>query len=147
MRLLRDNLLLVGVLAGIFIVISLSSAWNQLDLLGESDSADAPGANDPDYFIENLTSTTIGENERKYRIIADRLVHYPATGRSLLNNPQVIQYGSDQALSHTYADTGWVYDDQSTVFLDGNVRVVDNWDGVPRSVATSDKMTINLKSK
>lgn len=143
MRLIRDNLLLVGV----FIIFSLSSVWNQFDLLGEPDSATAPGADDPDYFIENPTSTTIGENERKYRIIADRLAHYPAAGRSLLNNPQIIQYDSDQTLSHTYADTGWVYDDQSTVFLDGNVRVVENRNGVPRSVATSDKMTINLEGK
>ncbi len=147
MRLIRDNLLLAGVLAGVFIIISLSSIWTQFDLLGEPDSATAPGANDPDYFIENLTSTTIGENERKYRIIADKLVHYPAVGRSLLNNPQIIQYDSDQTLSHTFADTGWVFDDQSTVFLDGNVRIVENRDGVPRSVATSDKMTINLNGK
>lgn len=147
MRLIRDNLLLTGVLAGVFIVISLSSVWTQFDLLGEPDSAIAPGANDPDYFIENLTSTTFGENERKHRIIADKLAHYPATGRSLLNNPQIIQYDSDQTLSHTYADTGWVYDDQSTVFLDGNVRIVENRDGVSRSVVTSDKMTINLKGK
>ena len=143
MGLLRDKL----VLTGLFIIFFLSSVWIQFGLLGKPDSTNAPGANGPDYFIENLTSTTIGENGKKYRIIADRLVHYPAAGRSLLNNPQIIQYGFDQTLSHTHAETGWVYDDQSTVLLDGNVRVVESWDGVPRSVATSDKMTINLKDK
>ncbi len=147
MRLIRENLVLVGVLAGIFIVISLSSVWSQFNLLGEPDSVNTLGANDPDYFIENLTSITIGENQRKYRMTADRLVHYPVAGRSLLNNPQITQYVSDQSLSYTYADRGWIYDDQSTVFLDGNVWVSDTRDGVPHSVATSDKMTINLEGK
>ncbi len=134
-------------LAGLLIIFSLSSVWIQFGLLGKPDGTNAPGANGPDYFIENLTSTTIGENGKMYRIIADRLVHYPATGRSVLNNPQIIQYGSDQALSHAHAETGWVYDDQPTVLLNGNVRVSDTRDGVPRSVATSDKITINLKDK
>ncbi len=147
MRPLRENLVLVAVLAGVFIIFSLSSVWIQFDLLGEPDNATAPGENEPDYFIENLTATTIGENGKKYRIIADRLVHYPVAGRSLLNNPQVIQYESDQPLSRTYADQGWMYDDQSTVLLNGNVRVSDMRDGVAHSVATSDKMTINLKGK
>ena len=143
MGLLRDKLVLIG----LFIIFALSSVWVQFDLSGEPGSTTAPGADGPDYFIENLTSTTFGENGKKYRIIADRLAHYPAAGRSLLNNPQIIQYGSDQALSHTHAETGWVYDDQSTVLLDGNVRVAESREGVLRSVATSDKMTINLKDK
>ena len=149
MGLLRDNLALTG----LFIILFLSSVWIQFGLPGEPDSTTTttttttPGADGPDYFIENLTSTTIGENGKKYRIIADRLVHYPAAGRSLLNNPKIIQYGSDQTLSHTHAETGWVYDDQSTVLLDGNVRVAKSRGGVLLSVATSDKMTINLKDK
>ncbi len=144
MSLLRDNLML----AGFLIIFSLLSVWLQFDLLGKPDSTtNALKANGPDYYIENLASTTIGENGKKYRIIADRLVHYPMRDRSLLDNPQVMQYDADQTMSHTHAETGWLYDNQSTVLLIGNVRVVQSWEGIPRSVATSEKMTIHLKDK
>ncbi len=144
MSLLRDNLML----AGFLIIFSLLSVWIQFDLLGNPDSTtNALKANGPDYYIENLASTAIGENGKKYRIIADRLVHYPVVDRSLLDNPQVMQFDADQTLSHTHAETGWLYDNQSTVLLIGNVRVVQSWEGIPRSVATSEKMTIHLKNK
>ena len=144
MSLLKDNL----VLAGFLVIFSLLSVWLQFDILGKPDSTtNELKANGPDYYIENMASTAIGENGKKYRIIADRLVHYPVGDRSLLDNPQVMQYDVDQTLSHTHAETGWLYDNQTIVLLIGNVRVVQSWEGIPRSVATSEKMTIHLKDK
>ncbi len=144
MSLLKDNL----VLAGFLIIFSLLSIWLQFDLLSKPDSTkNELKMNGPDYYIENLASTAIDENGKKYRIIADRLVHYPVGDRSLLDNPQIMQYDADQTLSHTHAETGWLYDNQSTVLLIGNVRVVQSWEGIPRSVATSEQMTIHLKNK
>ncbi len=135
------------VLAAGVILFFLLSVWVQPDLPTKVDRAVARQANEPDYFIENPVSTTSGENGREYRVVADRLTHYPAERRSLLSNPQVIQYDSGRVLSHIYAQTGWIYDDRSTVLLDGNVRAFESRNGVSRSVAASDKMTINLKGE
>ena len=137
---LRDN----PALAGVFIVFSALSVHSWFELATEPDYVAAPADHDPDYVIENLISTTIQGNRRQYRVIADRLAHYPAMSRSLLSNPQVIQYESGRVLSHVHAEKGWIDDDRSTVSLDGNVRVAQGHNEVPGSVATSDKMTINL---
>lgn len=141
---IKDNL----AVAGFFMVLFLLSVWLQFGLLEESDNGiSATEENDPDYYTENFVSTVIGENGKKYRIIADRLVHYPVGDSALLDNPHIIQYDLDQTLRHVYAESGWLYDNKSTVLLTGNVRVVQSQGRVAGGVASSEKMLIHLKDK
>lgn len=135
-------LLLLLLLAGV-------SAWLQFGLLARPErEISAAAANDPDYYIENFTSTGMDRSGKKYRLIADRLAHYPGDDRALLERPHVIQYdpGPGGAPRHIYADSGWLYDDRAEVLLSGNVKVVENHTGdLGGAVVTSKKMLIRLK--
>ena len=134
--------LLLLLLAGV-------SAWLQfavLEKFGEEISASASESqsNDPDYYIENFTSTGRDRLGKKYQLSAERLVHYPRDGNALLVRPHIIQYRSEGAPRHIYADTGQL-NAADEVLLSGNVRVIDDPSGAGGTVATSQKMLIRLK--
>ena len=85
------------------------------------------------------------EEGKKYQVIADRMVHYPVGDRALLDNPHIVQYDLSGIPRHIYAESGWLYDNQSTVLLTGNVRVVQSQTGIAGGASTSEKMVIHLK--
>ncbi len=131
--------LLLLLLAGV-------SAWLQFGLLGQPGRVISEAqTNDPDYYIENFTSTGMDRLGKKYRLSAERLEHYPHHDGALLTRPHIIQYRSEGAPRHIYADTGRLYDTDE-VRLSGNVKVVENQSGdTGRTVVTSEKMLIRLK--
>ncbi len=144
----RQNLVLfvlVLLLAGI-------AAWLEFGLLGGPGRGVAASPTvEPDYYIENFTSTGLDSAGKKYRVIADRLAHYPLDDRALLERPHIIQYDpAGGAARHIHADSGWLYDDDAVVSLSGNVRVIEKPDGDGDgggggAVVTSEKMLIRLK--
>ena len=151
----RQNLvlfLLALLLAGI-------AAWLEFGLLGDpgpGSSSSSSGERgvaasptvEPDYYIENFTSTGLDRAGKKYRVIADRLAHYPLDDRALLERPHIIQYDpAGGATRHIHADSGWLYDDDDEVSLSGNVRVIEKPGGGDGggAVVTSEKMLIRLK--
>ncbi len=139
---IKENLALIG----IFIVFVILSVWLQFGLLeehtGEISEAEK---NDPDYYAENFVSTGMGKDGQRYQVIGDRMVHYPVGDRALLDNPHIIQYDLSGTPRHIYAESGWLYDNRSTVLLTGNVRVIQSQSGNVGGVATSEKMIIHLK--
>ena len=132
--------LLFGLLAGI-------SAWLEFGLLsGPANGIAATDNNEPDYYIENFVSTGMHRPGKKYRVIADRLEHYPVAGRALLHRPHIIQYLPPGPPRHIYADSGWLYNAESEVLLSGNVRVIENHSGAAgAAVIGTKKMLIRLK--
>ncbi len=138
---LRQNL----VLAGVFIVLLVVSAWLQFSLLETPISELSPEEkNAPDYYIENFVSTGMDELGKKYELRADRMVHYPYGDRALLDNPHIVQYDLNQTPRHIYADSGWLYNETSKVLLTGNVRVVQSQTGEAGGASLGDKMVIIL---
>ena len=136
------------VLFALFLLLAGVSAWLQFGLLTGVEREISTAANEPDYYIENFTSTGMARSGKKYRVIARRLVHYPGETEALLERPHIIQYaaGPDGAPRHIYADSGRLYDDRAEVLLSGNVKVVENHSGdLGGAVVTSKKMLIRLK--
>lgn len=134
----------------VFLGLVLLSLWLQFGLLAKSnDTIPVTKQNDSDYYIEKFTATGADQNGKKYQVIADRMVHYPLEDRASLDNPHIIQYdviGSDSATAprHIYAQSGWLYNNQSTVLLNGNVRVIQHKTNGTNTVAVK-KMLIHLK--
>lgn len=138
----RENI----AVSGLFLVLFLVSIWLRFGLLEKPDELDSQlEKNDPDYYAENFTSTGVDETGKKYKVIADRLVHYPVGDRALLDNPHIIQYDLSGVPRHIYAESGWLYDNQSTILLTGNVRVVQSQTSSAGAAGTSEKMIIHLK--
>ena len=136
------------VLFALVLLLGGVSAWLQFGLLTGVEREISATTNEPDYYIENFTSTGMARSGKKYRVIARRLVHYPGATEALLEQPHIIQYaaGPDGAPRHIYADSGQLYDDRAEVLLSGNVKVVENHSGdLGGAVVTSKKMLIRLK--
>lgn len=133
---------------GLFLSLFLISIWLRFGLLEVPDQQVSElEKNDPDYYAENFVSTGMDEIGKKYQVIADRLVHYPVGDRALLDNPHIIQYDLSGVPRHIYAESGWLYDNRSTILLTGNVRVVQSQTSSAGAAGTSEKMVIHLKEK
>jgi len=134
------------ILAVLFFSLAGLSAWLQFGLLAspESDISQME-KNDPDYYVENLVVTGMDESGEKYKVIAERMAHYPLGDRVLLDNPHIVQYDLDGTLRHIYAESGRLYNNRATVLLTGNVRVIETGGGGDGGAMSTDKMTIHLK--
>ncbi len=76
---------------------------------------------DPDYFIENFTVTAMDERgDPRYKLSAQRLVHYPNEQRTRLDRPRLRQFTDDTV---TTADRGFISDDGKALLMSGNVHV------------------------
>ena len=140
----KDNIA-IGVF---FFVLAALTVWMQFEVLQDEDENERSVVlekNDPDYYINNFISTGMDKAGKKYQVIADRLVHYPEGDRALLDNPQIIQHNLATGLRHVYADSGWLYNNRSTILLTGNVRVLQGRSVHSELLATGKKMTIHLK--
>lgn len=128
------------------------SAWLQQFAISHQFTSETVAQNDaPDYYIENFVSTGRDRLGKKYQLLAKRLVHYPLTQRAMLEQPHIIQYEFADAPRHTYAETGWLDQDEATALLYGNVRVVEGHgsgnDQHARAVTTVNKMLIRLNGE
>ena len=139
----RQNILLIS----LFLLLAGLSVWLQFGLLEPVDEEISEAEkNDPDYYVENFTSTGMDSFGQSYDIISDRLVHYPVGDRVLLDNPVIIQYDTEGTTRRVSADSGWLYNNRTTVLLTGNVRVTEgvSADGAG-AIASTKKMIIHLK--
>ena len=134
--------------AGLFLGLLFLSIWLQFGLLEpvEPEITELE-KNDPDYYSENFQAVGRDTIGKSYELIADRLVHFPVGDRALLDNPHIIQYDLSGTPRHIYADSGWLYDNRSTVLLTGNVRVIQSQASSVGAAASSEKMIIYLKKK
>ncbi|MEA3291096.1 MAG: LPS export ABC transporter periplasmic protein LptC [Pseudomonadota bacterium] len=136
------------ILLALFLVVAAFSFWLQFGLLDKPEETISEAEkNDPDYYIENFVSVGMGEDGKRYRLEADRLVHFPVDDKALLNRPHLIQYIEATGPKHVYADSGWLYANGSEILLTGNVKVIQSQGGKPGGAGTSRKMRIKLKEK
>ena len=134
--------------AGLFLALLSLSIWLQFGLLEpvEPEITELE-KNDPEYYSEKFQAVGRDTIGKSYELIADRLVHFPVGDRALLDNPHIIQYDLSGTPRHIYADSGWLYDNRSTVLLTGNVRVIQSQASSVGAAASSEKMIIYLKKK
>ena len=141
---IKDSILI----GAVFLILFFLSTWLQFGLIEDPEAEISEAEkNDPDYYTENFISTGVDKTGKKYQVIADRMVHYPVGDRALLDNPHIIQYDLANNPRHIYAESGWLYDNQSTVLMTGNVRVIQSQSSSSGGAATAQKMVIHLKQK
>lgn len=136
------------ILAALFLAVAGFSFWLQYGLLEKPEEAISEAEkNDPDYYIENFVATGMDADGKRYRLEADRLVHFPVDDKALLNRPHVVQYIEGTGPRHIYADSGWLYANGSEILLTGNVKVIESRSGKAGGVGTTRRMRIKLKEK
>ena len=132
-------------LVGVFVLLSGLSAWLQFGLLEDPPAAPpALGQHDYDYYVLDFTAAGQNADGARYRIIADKMTHYPYDNRSLLERPEVVQYLPDETPRHIYADSGWLDNDNASVLLIGNVRVIQSGEQAAGGVSTVKRMVVRL---
>lgn len=88
-----------------------------------------PSDHRPDYTIENYTATVMHANgQKKYRLSAARLVHYPHDDTSHLTAPHLIQYPAQGQPVHTRANSAVVPAGAREIRMQGQVRVTRGGD-------------------
>ena len=84
---------------------------------------DGKTRHDPDYTIEDFTTTVMNEEgRRRYILAATRLIHYGDDGSSDLEQPYLIQSPDGSTPVHTRADKGWIPKDGHQILMSGNVH-------------------------
>ncbi len=138
------------VLTGLCGLLAAFSLWLQFVVLEDEPVAEEIDDTSPDFYLENFAATGMDDQgSRRYRLEAQRAVHYP-TGEAVLDFPHVIQYQPGSAPRHTYADSGAIEADGTTILLTGNVRVLQGHNvdsNSPGGIQTSNRMKIRLKDK
>jgi len=130
--------------------LAAMSLWLQFVVLrDDAVTEEIDRSDEPDYYIENFTAVGMDDlGERRYVLEAERMVHFPADGTALLDNPHVIQYEAGTAPKHTYAESGWVGPAGDEVLMTGNVRVIQGrGSSSGGGVMKTEKLRVRLKKK
>ena len=107
-------------------LVGLFGLWLQNFALEDADEPEqAEVRHDPDYYIENFTTTGLDENgKRRFVIKAKRMAHFPDDDTSLFDFPHVTLYEEGYPPRHTYADSGWMNSAGDEIIMTDNVKVV-----------------------
>lgn len=113
-----------SIIAVVLLLLVALSLWLPSILIKPVISLNTEQRHEPDYHVENFTSTAMSERgEPKYVLRARKLTHYPDDDTSLLEKPQLTQYAPGASATHTTADRGKIYNDGKELLMLGNVRV------------------------
>ena len=91
----------------------------------EDDSPTATRRHDPDYYVENFTTTTYDAGGAALtRMSANKMVHYPDDDTTELMAPRVVQSKPNEPRYTVRAERGQLSRDGDEVFLYGDVVLV-----------------------
>jgi len=141
---MTDTRTLIAVM--VLALLAGASWWIGRNVAPLTAVSDPRARHDPDYVIQNFSSTVMNEHGRKkYVLTANRLVHYPDDDTAHLEHPYLIQYPEGGVAVHAVADTGIVPGDADEIYMQGRVRVTRGADTrVAGGVITADTMRIEL---
>tara|TARA_A100001037_G_scaffold92180_1_gene83555 strand:+ start:165 stop:803 length:639 start_codon:yes stop_codon:yes gene_type:complete len=98
---------------------------------------------DPDYFIENFTTTvTDTEGYIKRRLSAQRLLHFPDTDSNELTAPHLVLHRRTGTPWHIQSERGWISASGEVVLLLGRVHA---WRDNDRGVRVLDIRTRDMR--
>lgn len=84
----------------------------------------AAAAREPDYVIDDFLARAMNETgTSRYRLSAERLLHYPDDDTAHLVEPVLVQYLPGGARTTTRARTGVMPGDGSEILMRGDVHV------------------------
>ena len=117
-----ENIFYIAILG----LVGMLSIWLQTEVRNENPATiDYLNRHDPDYYIENFTTTGMDEfGQRSYVLEAARMAHFPDDGSALLDNPHLIEFNEGSAPRHTYAKSGWLSGNGQDLLLEGDVKII-----------------------
>lgn len=126
-------------------LITGASWWGWQGGIPTADN-ESPAPHQPDYTIDRFTATVMNpQGSKKYRLTAERLVHYPDDDTSHLTQPYLIQYPPRGTPIHTRANNAVVPAGAREIRMRGNVRVTRGGDNRRAGGAvTAEQMRIEL---
>ena len=120
--------------------LALMSAWLEYAVRGPDQDAKAALRHDPDFIIENFSTTEIGkQGQPSATLSALRMVHFPDDETSELEQPHLIHLSPTRPPIHITADRGIVNGTGEEVRLYGNVTV--------KRIATAQHPELRVETK
>lgn len=105
------------------LLLATGSAWLLNRLAGTETAKKEIVGHDPDYYMENFTTTTMKEDGTpKNKLSADYMAHYPDNDTTELRSPRLEVFRKDELPVNIIADKGWVTEDNEVILLTGNVK-------------------------
>lgn len=138
-----ENVFYIAILG----LVGLLSIYLQSEIhVDEESTAEELNRHDPDYYIENFTTTGMNEfGQRAFILQAERMAHFPSDGSALLDNPHLIEFNEDKAPRHTYAKSGWLSGNGEDLLLEGDVKIIqESGFGDPGGTSRAQKMKFKL---
>ncbi|TDY01090.1 LPS export ABC transporter periplasmic protein LptC [Thiohalophilus thiocyanatoxydans] len=106
------------------ILIGAFSNWLLTDLDTQPRVISREVRHDPDYYLENFTATSMGENGvAKHRLVADYLEHYPDDDSVVIQQLTLDLFRQDLPPWTAQANQGVVYEQGERVELSGEVEL------------------------
>ncbi len=79
---------------------------------------------DPDYIVENFIASSYDtEGRLRYRLSADKMVHYMDDDSTELDGPKLTHHSQEAPPMHVVADRGLISSDGDNVYFLGGVRM------------------------
>lgn len=109
--------------AFVLLLLAAGSAWLLNNLTGTDTTKTEVIGHDPDYYMENFTTTTMEEDGSLKNILsADYMAHYPDNDTTELHGPRLEVFRKDGAPVNIVAEKGWVTEGDEVILLSGNVK-------------------------
>ena len=130
-------------IAVILIALVIGSTW-LLNRLGGNDKGKGEIIrHDPDYYMENFSTTTMEEDgSMKNRLSADYMAHYPENDTTELSRPYLEVFRNNKQPLMIIADKGWVTSDNEVILLTGAVKL---WQNEPEGGRKMEIMTTDVR--
>jgi lipopolysaccharide export system protein LptC len=124
-------------------IAALSSGWLMDRLTGTSPTSLSGRSQEPDYYMEDFTTITIGEDGLPLnKLYATYMEHNPGDDSLFLVNPKVEIFRNNNVPFFIAAEEGRATDDNEEIYLQGKVRM---WEENEAGAATLSVDTEDVK--
>ena len=111
----------------VLIVLAVASFWllRQLEPIGSATHSTARHI--PDYYMENFTTVTMGENGKpRRRVEANYMAHFADTDTHEFDQPYMVMYRDVGPPWHVRSERGWLSASGDVMLLLGKVNIWRN---------------------
>lgn len=109
---------------GLMVLLALLSFWLNRAVQPPQSKDDGSNRHDPDYFVENFTSTRMGLDGLPHHVLtATRMVHYPDDDSTHLDRPHFTRFENGTAPLHIESTTGLLSKEGEHAYFNDNVIV------------------------
>ena len=111
----------------ILLLMTLGSGLTLKKLTDEQEEAERKARHVPDFYMENFSTTTMDETgQRRRRLMAEFMGHYPDTQTSEFEKPYLVLYHPTRPAWHVRSERGWVSSNEEVMLLLGEVNIWRN---------------------